>query len=138
MRPAPCSEGGTHYARRLVRCDDDVLRSQFVQVKRIPCELSVRTIETFTPAYELYEQRDGAFNECVRVREQRLVLRASGTGARSEKCAGSGTLALSAGEEVCACGREGATVERKCVAAVDVEAWVGKRAEGRNSRGVSG
>ena len=110
-----------------------------MQVKRVPCELGVRAIEAIAPAHELDEQRDGALDESVRVREQRLVLRAGG-GARTrcEERAGGGALAVRAGEEVRAGGREWPAVERERVAAIDVEARVREWAEGRNGRGVGG
>jgi hypothetical protein len=109
-----------------------------VQVERVPCQLGVGAIEAVTPAHELDEQRNGTLDECMRVREQRLVICAGGTAARGEECAGSGTLAFGTGEEVCTRGREWTAVESERVAAVDVEAWMREWAEWWNGRGVGG
>jgi hypothetical protein len=135
----------THDAGRIVPGDYDVLEPKFVQVERVPAELWICTIETFTATHKLDEQRHCTLDDRLRLGEQCLVF-GSGGGTLREEGTSRGALTLGAGEEVCAGCWERATVYRERGTAVNVEAWVGewpkwwksrRRRWGRRDRGIS-
>ena len=67
-----CKRGGeraTYDARWIVRRDDDILRPELVHIESVPGELGIGTVETFTAAHELDEQRDGTLNDGLRLGE---------------------------------------------------------------------
>ena len=129
MREKKC---GTHDSRRIIRRNDDILQSELVQIKRVPSQLRIGAIKTLAAPYKFNKQRDGALNDSLRLREQRLVF-SSGGGTLSEQRAGRGAHALSTSEEICACCGEWASVNRERGAAFDVEAGVSEWAKGRKS-----
>jgi hypothetical protein len=59
----------THNARWVIWRDDDILRTEFVQVKSVSSELGVGAVEPFTTTHKLDEQRDGALDDSLRLGE---------------------------------------------------------------------
>ena len=126
-------KSGTHDARRIIGCNDDILQSELVQIERVPSQLWIGTVEALAASNELDKQRDGALDDGLRLREQGLVL-GSRRGTLCKKRAGRSALTLGTSEEVRARCWEWTTVNRERGAAFDVEARVREWAEGRKGR----